>query len=158
MNKKKSMIKMNILGIGPMLFAWTVCYGAVMVYLNSILGRGFFLNSLPQYVTFAVGDILLFVGVIILYKSFIVLREAQQKGVRAAKGFYGFLRHPMYAAWIFFIVPGIAVIGRSLFLLSTSLFAYFVYKCLIGKEEEFLVCRFGPVSKKRFLTKGVNID
>ncbi len=144
MNKKKGIIETSILGIGPILFIWTVGYGLVMVYLNYKFSGGlFFLNSLPQYATFAFGDIFLFIGSIIFFKSFLALKESRQKGKLAVEGVYGFMRHPMYAAWIFFIIPGIAVIARSLFFLSVALCAYCVYKYFIKAEEDVLEYQFG---------------
>lgn len=134
---------MSVLGVGTVLFAWIFCYGMVMVYVSHNVPRGFFFDFLPQYATFAFGDILLFVGSVIFVRSITTLKEAHQKGSLVVKGVYSCMRHPMYAAWIFFIIPGIAIIARSLLFLSVALFAYCAYKRLIKKEEDVLVRQFG---------------
>lgn len=154
MNRKKTVEKMSILGIGPILLISSTCYGFLMVYFEHKFSLGYLLDFLSQYATFTAGDIFLFIGFVILVKSVIVLKEARQKGTLALNGVYCYMRHPIYKAWIFFILPGIAIIARSLFFLTVPLFAYTVYKCLIEKEEVFLARRFGPayldwISRKR---------
>ncbi len=53
------------------------------------------------------------------------------------------VRHPIYSAWIVFIVPGLGLLSRSWPVLLTPLVAYAVFKLLIRREDEYLEQRFG---------------
>jgi protein-S-isoprenylcysteine O-methyltransferase Ste14 len=49
----------------------------------------------------------------------------------------------MYAAFIVFIIPGLALALNHLLLLFVSASMFIAFKMLIGKEEEFLAKEFG---------------
>jgi protein-S-isoprenylcysteine O-methyltransferase Ste14 len=53
------------------------------------------------------------------------------------------VRHPIYSAWIVFILPGIVLPTASWPLLLTPLFAYAAFKLLIRHEDDYLQERFG---------------
>ena len=61
----------------------------------------------------------------------------------ATTGIFGLVRHPIYSAWIVFLIPGLAVLSRSWLLLPTPLAAYLVFKLRIWKEDAYLEDRFG---------------
>ena len=49
----------------------------------------------------------------------------------------------MYAAFIIFIVPGVAFLCNNLLVLGASVGMFVAFKLQIGKEEEFLQQEFG---------------
>jgi protein-S-isoprenylcysteine O-methyltransferase Ste14 len=58
-------------------------------------------------------------------------------------GVFGFVRHPVYSAWIVFNIPAIALLCRSWPLLLTPVVAYVVFKLGITTEDDYLEQRFG---------------
>ena len=61
----------------------------------------------------------------------------------ATGGLLAIVRHPIYSAWIVFILPGLAFLSQSWPMLLTPLVAYAVFKVLIHREDEYLEERFG---------------
>ena len=66
----------------------------------------------------------------------------------ATAGLFGFVRNPMYAAWIVFIIPGLVLLTRSWPLLLTPLVAYSAFKLLIRRENAYLEKRFGDAYRR----------
>jgi len=58
-------------------------------------------------------------------------------------GVFALVRHPIYSAWIVFILPGLALLSRSWPVLLTPVVAYAVFKFSIRREDEYLKQRFG---------------
>ena len=67
----------------------------------------------------------------------------RQMALAYAVGAFALVRHPVYAAWIVFLLPGLGLLSRSWLLLVTPLVAYAVFKTLIAKEDDYLTERFG---------------
>jgi protein-S-isoprenylcysteine O-methyltransferase Ste14 len=51
--------------------------------------------------------------------------------------------HPIYSAWIVFLVPALALLSRSWPVLLTPFVAYAVFKLFIHREDEYPQKRFG---------------
>ena len=58
-------------------------------------------------------------------------------------GIYRCCRHPLYASWVVFIVPGIVFLVNSWIGLTIPIFMYFVLRILVRKEEIYLASVFG---------------
>ena len=58
-------------------------------------------------------------------------------------GIYKCCRHPLYASWVVFFVPGIVLIVNSWLGLTTPIFMYFILCRLVKKEEIYLESVFG---------------
>jgi protein-S-isoprenylcysteine O-methyltransferase Ste14 len=56
---------------------------------------------------------------------------------------FGLVRHPIYSAWIVFLLPDLVLLTASWPLLPTPLVAYLAFKLLIGEEDRYLERRFG---------------
>jgi protein-S-isoprenylcysteine O-methyltransferase Ste14 len=74
---------------------------------------------------------------VILVKRAFVSHRLVQTGV------YGLSRNPMYAGFIVFVIPDLALFTNNLLLLVTSVLMFIAFKMRIGREEEFLVKEFG---------------
>jgi len=64
-------------------------------------------------------------------------------GQLVTSGLSALVRHPIYSAWIVFILPGLILLTRSWPLLFNPFVAYFVFKLRIHCEDEYLEQRFG---------------
>jgi len=71
------------------------------------------------------------------------LLVGQRKGELVTTGAYRIVRHPLYATWLWLILPGIALLGRSWFMLGVVPIGYAVFKAFIKDEEDELERRFG---------------
>jgi protein-S-isoprenylcysteine O-methyltransferase Ste14 len=91
----------------------------------------------------AVGLLLLAIGVPILVVSVRSVMRAYEQDQLATRGLLALVRHPIYSAWIVFILPGLAFLSRSWPMLVTPLVAYAVFKVLIHREDDYLQQRFG---------------
>jgi protein-S-isoprenylcysteine O-methyltransferase Ste14 len=58
-------------------------------------------------------------------------------------GVYRYCRHPLYASWVVFIGPGIALLLESWLALTTAIFMYLLLRILVKKEEAYLETIFG---------------
>lgn len=61
----------------------------------------------------------------------------------AISGLAALVWHPVYSAWIVFILPGLVLLTRSWPLLFTPFVAYAVFKLRIHCEDEYLERRIG---------------
>ena len=98
---------------------------------------------LPQYVAIPCGLILLAVGLPLWRFGVPAVMRAYQSDRLVITGVFGMVRNPIYAAWIVFNVPGIALVYRSWLLLLPSLVGYLLFKKYIRHEEAYLEDRFG---------------
>ncbi len=64
-------------------------------------------------------------------------------GVLIRDGVYRFVRNPMYAGFIVFIVPGLSFILNNPLIILSSIIMLLVFKMNIYKEEESLQQQFG---------------
>jgi protein-S-isoprenylcysteine O-methyltransferase Ste14 len=89
------------------------------------------------------GGLLLIAGVPLYAWSVHVFRRAWKRGDLAATGPYAWCRHPIYAAWIFLIVPGLCLLAGSWLLLTTPMAMYAAARGFVRREEADLSERFG---------------
>ena len=63
-------------------------------------------------------------------------------------GIFGLTRNPIYAAWIVFIIPGLAMFSRSWPMMLTPIVAFVTFKIWIRRENEYLEKRFGDAYRE----------
>jgi protein-S-isoprenylcysteine O-methyltransferase Ste14 len=134
--------KMTRWGIGPLFALLSISYGLfafVLAKSNPTLKIDF----IPYSILFTIGLTLILIGVPLFLVSIKSLHHAYNNNSLITTGIYGFCRHPMYGVWIFLIVPGIALIARSLLGLTTPVVMYIVLRILAQKEETYLEKKFG---------------
>ena len=90
---------------------------------------------LPQYVAIPCGLILLAVGLPLWRFGVPAVMRAYQSDRLVTTGVFGIVRNPIYAAWIVFNVPGIALVYRSWLLLLPSLVGYLLSKSTSGTKK-----------------------
>jgi protein-S-isoprenylcysteine O-methyltransferase Ste14 len=88
------------------------------------------------------GGLLLAVGTGFFVRAFRALLAARRHGAVATTGPFACCRHPMYAAWVFWLVPGLALWSGSWPDLALPFVFYASFRLLIGREERRLAERF----------------
>lgn len=69
-------------------------------------------------------------------------------------GPYARVRHPLYAVWVFFLVPGAALLAGSWLLLSVPPVMYLAARVFIPREEAELEDRYGELYREYRLRTG----
>lgn len=130
-------------GIGPQIAVVALTYAAVAEAATS-RWPGFCRIRLVSFVVPAViAVILLMTGVPMLVVAARSVMRAYNRDQIVTSGLSAFVRHPIYSAWIMFILPGLALLSRSWPAMLTPVVAYAVFKFSICREDEFLQQRFG---------------
>ena len=135
--------KISRWGVGPKFLFFSVVY-----YLIVFIVHYTFLHEL-KFVVFhslintILGIILIATGLPFFLIPAFTIDKYFKRGELATKGVYGIMRHPIYGAWIVFIIPGIILLQGSVIGISIPIFMYIVFRLVIKKEEEYLLNKFG---------------
>ena len=115
----------------------------IIFLVQSALGVAVSLPSPWRELLQVLGILLSAIGVCFWLSSVVLISRAFQSHRLETSGVYRLSRNPMYAAFIIFIVPGIAFTCNNLLIFVVSLAMFVAFKLRIGKEEEFLQQEFG---------------
>ncbi len=135
--------KMASWGIGPKLAFFSILYGFLIFALHLHYGARLRIEFLPYRVLATVGIALIVIGMIFFVVSRKSLKRAFDAGILCTRGVYGMCRHPVYAAWVVFLVPGSVLLINSWAGLTVPPVMYVILKILVSKEEQYLDQRFG---------------
>lgn len=97
----------------------------------------------PREVGIGAGAILVAAGLYFWLDSVRLIATRFKKGVLITEGVYRFVRNPMYAAFIVFIVPGLSLLLDNPLIILSSAAMLLAFKSGIHWEEEYLRERFG---------------
>ncbi|MBN1582079.1 MAG: DUF1295 domain-containing protein [Anaerolineae bacterium] len=86
---------------------------------------------------------MLLVGIPLLSWAAFTFTVGFNQGNLVTNGLFSLVRNPIYAIWMFFLIPGIALLYASWLLLLTPLVTYLGFARLIPIEESDLTKRFG---------------
>ena len=89
------------------------------------------------------GIALLIVGVFFWISAGLQVKRAFGSHQLVTTGVFRLSRNPMYAGFILFIIPGIALIANALMVIVISATMFVAFKARIKREEEFLAGEFG---------------
>ncbi len=129
-------------GIGPKTFVPSLSYTLAAWVAASVWPGTFLLRSLPDVVE-TVGVVLTSAGLLMWIVGGITVMRAYNCDRLVTSGVFALVRHPVYAAWITLVFPGLALLIRSWPMFATPLIAYATFKSLIHREDEYLEKRFG---------------
>jgi len=129
---------MNRWGMGTMLYRATICYALLAILYDAILIASFCDRLVPERLSLAAGGVLLFLGLIVYALGTFSVYKAIDAGQLATRGIFAVVRHPLYAAWIWCIVPGLALMQGTLLALLAPVVAAVFYKLCIPHEEAWL--------------------
>lgn len=102
-----------------------------------------FLLPFNQTIIIWIGVILIGIGLIIYAKSLKSIKKAYFSSKLVTSGIYAYMRHPLYASFILFTVPGIVCLFNSWILFFIPISYYTIFKFMIKKEEEYCMNKFG---------------
>ena len=130
-------------GIGPEIAVAALTYALVAGVATSRWPGFCRIRLVPFVVPAVIAALLLMAGVPMLVVAARSVMKAYNRDQLVTSGVSALVRHPIYSAWIVFILPGLALLSRSWPMLLTPLVAYAVFKLRIHREDEYLVQRFG---------------
>jgi protein-S-isoprenylcysteine O-methyltransferase Ste14 len=135
--------KMTRWGIGPRFTYISILYGGIILFLHYYFFSTFTFTIIAQWVNLVVGVILISIGTLIFFISAHMVHTHINEGTLCTTGVYAYFRHPLYAAWIAFIVPGIVFLTRSIIAISWPIFMYIAFRMFIAEEDDYLKEKFG---------------
>lgn len=130
-------------GVGPIFAGISLAYGAMIFMLNQVYFPLLRFTLFSNTVNITLGVILIGIGLPVFLIPAFTIDKYFYEGKLCTTGVYRFLRHPIYAAWITFIIPGIVLIRGSVLGISIPIVMYLVFRILIVKEERYLEEKFG---------------
>ena len=135
--------KMSSWGIGPVFGALSLSYGILTAVISHHFYPVFTIGIVPNWLLPILGIALIAIGV----PFFLISRKTIKRAYRADKlvtdGIFRCCRHPLYASFVVFIVPGIFLLINSWIGLTTPIFMYVILRVLVKKEETYLENVFG---------------
>jgi protein-S-isoprenylcysteine O-methyltransferase Ste14 len=135
--------KMSRWGVGPILAFLSLGYGLIMLALSRYFYPFFQIRFIPYRFLNMIGIALIIIGILFYLISAVKVMRAYNADKLVTDGIYKCCRHPLYASWVVFIMPGIALLINSWIVLTMPIFAYFVLCMLVQKEEIYLESVFG---------------
>ena len=137
--------KMNILGIGPLLAIVGAFTIIILFLLKNAIGLSITLPSDLCMYSQILAVLFVIIGLYFWLSSAIHIKKAFRLHTLATSGAFALSRNPMYAAFILFLVPAIALFVNEMSILVVSLAMYLAFKYRIRKEEEYLLKEYGNV-------------
>ena len=137
------MPKRSWVGIGPKIAVPTILFCALAAWLTSRFPRIFTLSFPSVAWRRGIACVLALAGLAILLRAGSALKRARARGALARTGPYRFIRHPLYASWIFLWLPALTLFLASWIFFLASVVFYLAFRRLIGKEEANLLDDFG---------------
>ena len=89
------------------------------------------------------GIFLLAIGIVFYIISVVKVMKAYNSDKLITSNIYKFCRHPLYASWVVFIVPGIVLLCNNWIGFTMPIFMYIILRILVKKEENYLENKFG---------------
>lgn len=130
-------------GIGPLWTVLSLAYGLGIYLVDRRCFPDLEMIWPPVSVGWSMALLLLGAGIVIYVAALRRLREALRQGRLATEGVYAWMRHPVYSAFIMFIVPAVVLVVRSVLALTVPVAMYILFRILIRREETPLAERFG---------------
>jgi protein-S-isoprenylcysteine O-methyltransferase Ste14 len=135
--------KMSRWGVGPIFAFLSIGYGMIMLAISRYFHPVFQIPFMPTWLLSALGIVLILIGVPFFIISVKTVMKAYNSDVLVTQGIYRCCRHPLYSAWVVFLVPGIVFLANSWIGLTAPFFMYFLLCKLVTKEEVYLEHVFG---------------
>ena len=130
-------------GIGPKFTIISLIYAAIVFAIQNIVTSEYRFVIYSTLINIILGILLIVIGLIIFLIPAFTIDKYFFEGKLCKKGVYAYLRHPIYASWISFIVPGIVILRGSTLGITIPIFMYIIFRALIPIEEKYLIDKFG---------------
>lgn len=135
--------EMGRFGTGPKFAVLGVIYGVFILVLHYSLFPTITFTLFSRWVNIVLGTVLILAGIPLFIISGVMVHRHIDKGILCTTGVYAYFRHPLYAAWVLLIIPGIVIITGSVIAISWLIFLYVLFKVFTVEEEEYLRKNFG---------------
>ena len=135
--------EMDRFGVGPKFTVLALGYGTVIFLLHYLFFPDFTFTLISRGINILFGIVLILIGIPLFVVSGKMVHEHINEGKLCTTGVYAYFRHPLYAAWVVLIIPGIVIITRSVIAVSWPIFLYILFKVFTVEEEEYLRYKFG---------------
>jgi protein-S-isoprenylcysteine O-methyltransferase Ste14 len=130
-------------GVGPKIALGAGAYCVLAVVASRLWPGIFEISFISPWILNTLGGILCTLGLPLWLAGIHAAMSAYNRDELMTSGVFGLVRHPIYAAWIVFLLPGIALLCQSWLLFGASLTGYAVFKLSIRREDDYLAQRFG---------------
>jgi protein-S-isoprenylcysteine O-methyltransferase Ste14 len=134
---------MSIFGVGPRIGLLTLPYLLVCIFMLVRYHDPLALNFLPALLSRTAGFLWLAVGIVFYIASGKTFMKEFPKGQLITRGPFGLCRNPIYASFIVFFLPGLALVFQSGLLLTVCLVMYINFRIMIQSEYALLRDNFG---------------
>jgi len=135
--------RMTRCGIGPQFSIITVISGVLAGWLTLRYPGLFTIAGIPFWLLASLASVLVLAGTVVYVVALRKFNPAYRQGELVIQGPFSVVRHPIYAAWILLICPGVVLFFRSWLMLFLPLVAYISFKASIHREDRYLEDRFG---------------
>ncbi len=135
--------EMKITGVAPMIATPTFIYLIITIIISYTSENRFNILNNNKIAVVVLGIILIAIGIIMVVHCAKRLLSSFNKNKLMTDGLYKIFTDPMYAAYMIFIIPGIALIFNSWLALTTVIINYVLYSVLIRREHKYLEEKFG---------------
>ena len=135
--------RMSIFGVGPIFVALSLVYTAIALSLRFTYPETFTITLVPRWSMVVAGSVLMAIGIPFFVAALVTLRRGFPSGQLFTKGVYAMCRHPVYGAWVVFIVPGMVLVAANWIGLTVPVLMYVTLRVLVRTEEAFLEQTFG---------------
>ncbi|MGO9146064.1 MAG: methyltransferase family protein [Desulfomonilia bacterium] len=130
-------------GVGPKFSLYSAVYCVFILVLTAQLNPFFRMTFVPYPLLASIGIILILTGIPFYILSLVTVMRAFKAGRLVTGGVYGMCRHPVYAAWVIFFVPGIVFLINSWIGFSAPVVMYLILRTLVKEEDGYLERTFG---------------
>ncbi len=130
-------------GIGPIFASLSIGYGMIMLLLTRYFYPIFQIKVAPYHLLAIFGITLVVIGIPFFIISVVTVMRAYNADSLVTSGIFRCCRHPLYASWVVFIVPGIVLLVNSWIGLTTPVFMFVILRIFVNKEETYLEGVFG---------------
>ncbi len=135
--------KLSRWGVGPVFASLSIGYGIITLAITRYFQPVFQIDFVASRYLAILGVLLILIGVPFFIISVKTVTRAYNANKLVTDGIFQCCRHPLYASWVVFIVPGIGFLTHSWIVFTTPIFMYFVLQRLVKKEEIYLESIYG---------------
>ncbi len=136
------MEKMTRWGIGPKWALTSIVCGVPLIVAGRRWPEIFAIRLVPRAALVIAGCLLLASGIPFCVAALATLHRGFVRGELFTRGVYGLCRHPIYASWIVFLVPGGLLLAGSWMFLFVPLVMYAWLRFFVREEEAWLEATF----------------
>ena len=135
--------KMTVMGVGPQIALISAAYFVFAIIVHTRYHEQVLFTPERHLIFYIAGAVFVLAGLALWASGAGIIIKAFQEGKLLTKGGFSIVRHPIYSGFILFLFPGIALLTRSWALLSATIVAYFAFRIVIRKEDDYLERKFG---------------